>query len=159
MEIPDEVCAHVDQTVVIGIRGNGFIVGTGIAGGNAIGQFFLMQQFHCLDHFLIGAFSPAAVRGGLIALQRDGRNKILDPQHFVGKIFVDQSGIGKTEEHAVIVLFTQADQIFLPHQRFAAGVDVHVNAQFLALPDDAVDFIKGQIQLVPVFCGPAAGAM
>lgn len=50
------------------------------------------------------------------------------------------------------MLLTDPDQVFLPHQRLIAGIDVHVNARFFALLDDAVDLLKGQVQLVAVSC-------
>ena len=44
-------------------------------------------------------------------------------------------------------------------QRLAAGVDVDIGPQTLALLYDAVQFVEGQIQLIAVFRRPAAGAM
>ena len=57
------------------------------------------------------------------------------------------------------MLFTQGDEIRLPYQRFAAGVDVHVHSQLLALADDGVDFVEAQVQPAAVLRRPAAGAV
>ena len=57
------------------------------------------------------------------------------------------------------MLLAQANQIIFAYQWFAAGVDVHIDAQFLALPDDGVNFLKAQVQLVAIFSGPAAGTV
>ena len=57
------------------------------------------------------------------------------------------------------MLVADGNQILLAHKRFAAGVDVHVDAEFLALRDDGVDFIERQVQTVAVFSRPAAGAV
>ena len=57
------------------------------------------------------------------------------------------------------MLFAQGDQVLFAHERLAAGVDVHVDAHLLALRDDRVDLLEGQVQLVAVLRGPAAGAV
>ena len=57
------------------------------------------------------------------------------------------------------MLFTEFDNICLAYQRFTAGVNVHVYAHVLALANDVVDLVKTEIQLVAIFCSPAAGTM
>ena len=57
------------------------------------------------------------------------------------------------------MFLADADQVLLPHQRLTAGIDVHVDSQFFALLDDAVDLLKGQVQLVAVLSSPAASAV
>ncbi len=57
------------------------------------------------------------------------------------------------------MFFAKADQIGFADQRLAAGVDVHVDAKLFTLPDNIVDLIIGQIQLVAVFGRPAAGTV
>ena len=57
------------------------------------------------------------------------------------------------------MLLAQADDIGLADQGLAAGVDVHVHAQLLALADDVVNLVIGQVELVAVLGGPAAGAV
>ena len=85
------------------------------------------------DDLLIDAVAPAAVGGLLKALDADGGHKVLHPQHLIGKGLVDQGAVGEGQEHAVVVLLAQLDEVVLAHQRLAAGVDVDVDAQFLAL--------------------------
>ena len=119
----------------------------------------LLQDCHCLNHFLVGTVAPAAIGGRLKALHADGRDKILHPEHLVCKSFVDQCGVGEGKELAVAVLFTQGDQVLFANQRLTAGIYVHIYAHFLALGDNGIDLVKGQVQLVAVFRGPAAGAV
>ncbi len=57
------------------------------------------------------------------------------------------------------MLLADLDNILFAHQRLAAGVDVEEDTDLLALLDDAVDLIEGEVQLVAVFRGPAAGAV
>ena len=57
------------------------------------------------------------------------------------------------------MLFTQGDQVLFANQRLTAGIYVHIYAHFLALGDNGIDLVKGQVQLVAVFRGPAAGAV
>ena len=53
----------------------------------------------------------------------------------------------------------QPNEIALAHEGLAASIDVHVHAEFLALADDGVDLVVGEVQGVPVLGGPAAGAV
>ena len=120
----------------------------------------LFQQLHGLYDLLIDALAPAAVGGLLKApLQRDGGDEVFHPQHVVGKFLVDQGGVGEAQEDAVIVLVAQGNQVILAHHGLAAGVDIDVNAQILALGDDIVDLVKGQVELVAVLRRPAAHAV
>ncbi len=112
-----------------------------------------------MDDLLIGAVAPAAVGGLLKALDADGGHEVAHFQHLVGKGLVDQGAVGEGQEHAVVVLAADLDEVFLAYQRFAAGVDVEVYAHFLALSDDGVDLVKAQVQLVAVLRRPAAGAV
>ena len=57
------------------------------------------------------------------------------------------------------MLFTQGDQVLFANQRLTTGIYVHVYAHFLALSDDGIDLVKGQVELVAVFRGPAASAV
>ena len=141
------------------LRGNGLEIGAGVAGGNPVDQLFPMQQLDGLHDLAVDAVAPPAICGALGALQGNRGDKVLHPQHLVRKSLVNQCSVGEAEENAVGVLFAKADQVLLAHQRLAAGVDVHVDAQFLPLLDDAVDLLVGQVQLVAVLSGPAAGAV
>ena len=57
------------------------------------------------------------------------------------------------------MLLAQPDDVLLANQRLATGVDIHVDAQRLALTDDVIDFLIGQVQLVAIFRGPATGTV
>jgi hypothetical protein len=111
------------------------------------------------DDLLIGALAAAASVASFKALQRDGGDEVVNPLHLVGELLVDEGGVGEAEEHAVGVLLAQAMMIVLAHQRLAAGVDIHIDAELLALTDDVVDLVIAQVQLVAVLGGPAAGAV
>ncbi len=159
VEAPDEIGPHVDQLVDKFLRDDGIHVGAGVAGGDAEGQAALLQNLHGANDLLVHAVAPAAIGGLLEALQGDGRHKVLDPQHIIGKLLVDQGAVGEAQECAVVVLLAQANEILLPHHRLAAGVNVQIYAQLLALLNDIVDLVKGQVQLVAVLGGPAAGTV
>ena len=105
-----------------------------------------------------GSTSPAAVIGGLKTLQRDSGDEVLYPQHLLAEGFVNEGAVGKGEKFAVRVQFTQPDQVGFADQGLAAGVDVHVGPQRLALANDAVDGFQAQIQVMSVLRCPAAGA-
>jgi hypothetical protein len=71
----------------------------GVAGGDAVDQVLVVQKLMALMTFSIGALAAAAVGGGLVeALQRDGGDEVVDPEHLVGKLLVDEGGVGEAEE-------------------------------------------------------------
>ena len=118
-----------------------------------------MENIHGPDHLVEYALASAAVGGFLETFQGNGGHEVFDPQHIIGKGFVDQGAVGEAEEHAVIVLFAQPDDVGFTHQRLAAGVNVHIHAHILALADNVVDLVEAEIQLVAIFRCPAAGAV
>ena len=117
------------------------------------------EQLHGLPDFLIASLSAAGIVCLLEAFQGNSRNKVFDPQQLLTEVPVNQRAVGERQKFAVRVHFTQTQQIRLAHQRLAAGVDIHINSQLLALPDDGVHGFQAQVQLTAVFRGPAAGAV
>src|SRR5699024_4970590 len=93
------------------------------------------------------------------SFQTDSWNKVLHPGHLPAEFFVDQCAIGKAQELAVCMFFTESNNVFLSHQRLAAGKYVHICAQFFSLGNDRIKFFKGKIQTVAVLCCPASGAV
>ena len=145
MEVPDEVGTHFNQAVVVCFGGDGFKVDPGVAGGNAVEQFLPVQQLHGLGGLAVNTLTPAAVGGLLEAFQGNGGDEVLHPEHFVGKLLINEGAVGKGQENAVTVLFTQTNQVVLAHHGLTAGVDVHIDAHVFALTDNVVDFLEGQV--------------
>ena len=54
------------------------------------------------------------------------------------------------------MLLAQTDQVFLAHHGLPAGVDVHIDSQLFSLPDNIVNLIVAEIQLVAVLRRPAS---
>ena len=92
-----------------------------------------LQQGHGVGDLLIHALATAGVVGLLEALQADGGDEVLHPQQILAELLVNEGGVGEGQEGHVVVLLAQGDDVLLPHQRLAAGVDVHIDAQFLTL--------------------------
>ena len=157
-EEPREFCAHVDHGIEIFLAADDLDILAGVAAGNAKEQLALLQARHGLDDLAIGALAAAEVGRFLKTLDADGGDEVLHAQHFVGKGIVDQRAVGEGEEGAVVVLFTQSNQIGLAYQRLTAGVDINVGSQLFALADDAVQLFIAEVQFVAVFRRPAAGA-
>jgi hypothetical protein len=80
------------------------------------------------------------------------------PLHLVGKLVVDERAVREGEEDTVPVSFAQRDDVPLAHERFAAGINIEVGAELLALPDDPVEQGAAHGELGAVFRGPASGA-
>ena len=159
VEEPDKVRAQINDLVVELLAGDVLIVDAGIAGGDAEGQAMALQQGHRVRDLLIHALAAAAVVGLFEALQADGGDEVLHPQHILAELLVDEGGVGEGQERGVAVLLAQGDDVLLAHQGLAAGVNVQIDAKLLALGDDGVDLVKGQIELIAVLRRPAAGAV
>ena len=117
------------------------------------------QDLHGTLDGLVGALAAAGVGGFLEALDGDGRDQVADTEHLVGEGVVDQGAVGEEQEAALRMLVGQRDQVVLADGRLAAGIDVEIGAQGLALVDDAVKIIEGQVQAIAVLGRPAAGAV
>mgnify|MGYP000615187779 CR=1 FL=1 len=73
--------------------------------------------------------------------------------HFLDTVaegLVDQGAVGEQMEHRTLVLGSQLEQILLAAGRLTAGAHVPVDAQRLALGDDAVHILKAEVQAVAV---------
>ena len=116
-----------------------------VTGGNAEGQLVSFHPGHSILHFLIDSLTSPAVISFLKALQRNGRNEILNPEHLMTKFLVNERTIGKRQELTVRVHLAQFNNVFFPHQRFTACVDVHIGTQLLALTDNGVDIFQTEV--------------
>ena len=159
VEEPDEQRPRVDDLVEIRLARDVLPVGAGVAGREAEGQPVALEQGHGVLHLPVDARAAAAVVGLLEALEADGRDEVLHPQHFLAERLVDQGAVGEGEELAVGVLLAQGDDVLFADERLAAGEDVHIGAQALALRHDGVQLLQRQVEAVAVLGGPAAGAV
>ncbi len=91
----------------------------------------------------------------------EGQPNELKLKYLADNDFASLSGDALTSAIKDSISHKNADLkgLLLTHQRLAAGVDVQIDAQLLALGDDAVDLLKGQIELIAVLPRPAAGAV
>ncbi len=158
-EEPAELRAPIDHLVEEFGTADDVDVLAGVTGRDAEGELVLAQQAHGHFGLVEGTFAAARVRGFFGAFHGDDGNEVLHTQQFVAKSLVDERSVGEAKEFAVVVLVADGHKVLLAHQRFAAGVDVHVATEFLALADDRIDLIEAQVELVAVFAGPAADAV
>ena len=105
------------------------------------------------------AVASARVVGLGRALDGEHEEQVSDPEYILAQLFVDQRRVGICGKKAIAVLFTQPHNIFLTDERLAAGEHVEVGAERLALGDDAVHLLVGQVVLVAVGARPAADAV
>ena len=54
------------------------------------------------------------------------------------------------------MLLAEPDDVLFPRERLAAGEEVHVNTEFLALADDVAQLLVAHGQGLAVICRPAA---
>ena len=159
VEVPHEERAVILHHLVILLRSDGVVVLARVAAGHAVHQPAVVHDLHGLQHALVDALAAAAVGRLLEAFEGDRGHEVLHAQHLVRELLVDQSAVREGEEHAVVMLLAETDDVLLPHQRLAAGVDVQVHAHLLTLADDVVDLVVGQVQLIAVLGRPAAHAL
>ena len=117
-----------------------------------------LEQPHGAADLGVGAGASARVGGLLEALHADGGDEVRHAQHVAAELLVDERGVREREERAVGVRLAQLDEIAFAHERLSTRVDVDVCAQFRALTDDGVQLVVGEVLLVAVLGGPAAGA-
>ena len=94
-EDPSEQRALLDKPVEVLVACHGRRVVVGVANGNAKGQPMAVQQIHGSFHLGVGTLAPAPIGGGLVALGRDGRDKVLDANHLLTELLVDERGVGE----------------------------------------------------------------
>lgn len=94
-EDPGEQRALLDEPVEVLVACHGRRVVVGIANGDAKGQPMAVQQIHSGLHLGVGTLAPAPIGGGLVALGRDSRDKVLDANHLLTELLVDERGVGE----------------------------------------------------------------
>ena len=158
-EDPGEERPFVDEPVEVRVGGHGVRVVVGVADGHAEGQPVAREKIHGRVHLGVGARAAPPVGGRFVALGGDGRHEVLHADHLLAELLVDERGVREAQKRAVRMGLAQPNEIALAHEGLAASIDVHVHAEFLALADDGVDLVVGEVQGVPVLGGPAAGAV
>ena len=158
-EDPSEQGALFDEPVEELFGGNGIGVLGRVAARHAERQLVLAQKLHGLVNLGERAVAATHVRSFADAFNRDGGDEVLHANHFLAEVLVDERGVREREERTILVLFAQAHEVLLAHERLAAGVDVNVGAEFLALADDGIDLVVRELDAVPVFRRPATGAV
>lgn len=88
-----------------------------------------VHQIHGVQRLLEVPASAAAIIGLLKALYADGHEEVAHPQHLLAEILVDEGAVGEGVERHVPMLFAQADDVFFPQQRLAAGEEAGVGTQ------------------------------
>ena len=113
------------------------IIGAGVAGGDAEGQLVaLCSRSMAFDDL---ARTRRRRAGRLLASSKPSR-EMAGTKFFTRSISSWQNSssirvalVKLTGKSQSVCFSHKADQVLLAHQRLAAGVDVHVDAQFLAL--------------------------
>ena len=159
MEVPSEPGAFADEEVQEFVRRDGLDIFAGVADRRTEDDAVLAQQVHGMHDPVEDAWAAAAVIDFAETFDAEGEAQIADFDDFLAEIVVDEGAVRKGVEFAVIVLLAEADDIPFAHQRFAAREQVEMAAQFFAFCDEFIHDVKGKVQGVTVFGGPAADAV
>ena len=158
-EDPAKERALLNHPVEVLLGTYGACVLAGITGRDAERKGMRVQQVHAVLNALVGSLASPRVGGLLEALGADGGDEVLDLDHVLAELLVDERGFGEAQKRAVGMLAAQHDEVILAYKRFSACVDVDVYSELFALADDGIDVLERQVELVAVIDGPAAQAM
>lgn len=103
--------------------------------------------------------AAALIVGLRRALDGQLEGQVAQTDDFFTEILVNQRGVGVQREFYIVVLLCQLKNILFADERFAASHHIQVYAQFLALRDNFIHILEGQVVLVTICAGPAAGAV
>ena len=115
-----------------------------------------MHQIHSLKSLLIMSAASSAVVGLLEALYTYGDEEVSYPQKVVTEFLIDESTVCKCMEGHVLMFLAESDYIVFSYQRLTSCKQVSMNSQFFSFCHDFVHFLICKVQLVAVFCCPAA---
>ena len=107
----------------------------------------------------IVALAAAGVVGLRGSLDGEHEGDVAVLLHPLTHLLVDQGGVGVQGKEAVPVLLRQLEDVVHANRRLTAGHHVQVDTQLLALGDDLVHVLIGEVGLVAVGAGPAAHAV
>ena len=95
VEEPDKQSSRVHDHVKEFFAADILIIFAGIAGRDSKRKLVGFQQFHGAHDFLISAVASSSVVSFFKPFQADGRNEILDTEHFLTEFFINQSAVCK----------------------------------------------------------------
>ena len=156
MEVPGKHTALLHQHIQECIAGDVLVIAGGVADGHAEGDAIRAHQVHRRQRLGIMSVSAAGIVGILKAFDADGHHEIAHAQQVLTELIIDQRAIGESVESHILMLFTQAQNVLLAHQRLAASEQAGVQAQLLAFGQHFVHYFVGQILLMAVLRCPAA---
>ena len=159
MEVPSEPGAFADEEVQEFVRRDGLDIFAGVADRRTEDDAVLAQQVHGMHDPVEDAWAAAAVIDFAETFDAEGEAQIADFDDFLAEIIIDEGAVREGVELTVRMLPAEFQDIGLADQRFAAGEEVEMTADFFPLAYDFVhDFIR-QVQRVAVFRSPAADAV
>ena len=142
MEVPYEQRAAFDHHIIELFAADVLKVLARVTYRDTERKLVLFHQLHRMAYFVVHAVAPASVVGFLKSFQADRRYEVLHSEHFLTEFFIDHRSVCECQELAVRVHLADFKNIFPAHRRLPAGIDIHISAQFLALPDDGIDVFE-----------------
>lgn len=110
----------------------------------------IAEDVHGLHNGSIVTLAAADIVSIRSTLEREHESDITELSHLLSELVGDQRGVGIQTEEAVIVLLGELEYIIHAHSRLTACHHVKVSAELLALGDDLVHVLEGEISLVAV---------
>ena len=116
-----------------------------------------VERVHDLLERAIAA--ATVVHARFIGLEAHGEHDVAQALDVPAEDVVYEACVGEDVEEAVVVLLGQLQHVTLADQRLPSREHEQVRTEVLGLAHQAVHFVEGQVQAVPVVCGPAAHAV
>ena len=158
VEVPGEEAALGDEQVEELVTRDDLVVLARVADGHAERDVVFVHEVHRGERLFKMSRAAAAVVGVLKALDADRDDEVAHALELVAEGLVDERAVREGVEGDVAVLFAQAEDVCLAHERFAAGEEAGVGAELCALGQHTVHLLKGEVLLVAVLRRPAARA-
>ena len=141
------------------ITGNRVDIRPGVADRSTEQNAVLFQKIHGFHNCGVVAVSTASVIGLLCSLNRKEESHVSKLYQLFAEFLVDQRRIRERGKVAVIVFLNQPENIFFPHHRLSTGHEIKIHAELLALGNNLVHILKGQVIFMSVGSGPASGTV
>ena len=151
VEIPHEFSAPLHHLIAVFIGAYAVKVIARIATAYAERQLLFTQNIHCLNDLGKRAAAASCIGRFFKSLYAEYGDYVFHPEQLIGKPVVDKCAVRKRHKFAIGMSAGYFKQVLLAYKRLAAGIDIEINAQLLALSHNRIDFIDGQVELIAVF--------
>lgn len=146
MEVPEEDAPLLHQKIDKGIASNRLRISYGLSGGDGEEDPCLFKPLHHQHNPIEVPFPPSFIGLGFHALEADRWHHIAQCNEPLDHLLIDQGAIRIDLKNGVRMLLKKIEEIG-PDKGLSAGNDDKVDAHLIALLDEAIHDLKGELFL------------